>query len=109
MTVYVAQEYKAGSCEYAVVLEHEREHVAIYQRVMKEYSRKIQQAVSRSAQHMPSVTAATAAAAGKQLQGQLSNAAKAVMKDMDLAMEREHGRLDSPASYRATQARCRNW
>ncbi len=109
MTVYVAQEYKAGTCEYKAVLDHEQEHVAIYQRLLKDYSRKIQQAVARSAQNLPSVTGATAAQAGKQLQAQLSNAAKAVMHDMNLAMEREHGRLDSPASYRATQARCRNW
>jgi hypothetical protein len=109
VTVYVAQEYQPGSCEHKAVLEHENEHVAIDRRNLIDFAPRMRTTLAARARAQGPAIGRTDKAAGNYLLDQLKRAAKDVIDDMNQARERDHGKLDSPASYRATQARCKGW
>ncbi|MCC7168096.1 MAG: hypothetical protein IT565_11065 [Rhodospirillales bacterium] len=109
VTVYVASEYKPGSCEHKTVLEHENEHVAIDRRNLADYAPRVKAALAAKARGLGPAVGRTDKAAGNYLLDQLKRTAQEVIDAMNQARERDHGRLDSPASYRATQARCKGW
>lgn len=46
-TIYIAKEYKKGSCKYNVIIDHERQHVEIDIRVLTKYRDYIKRALQK--------------------------------------------------------------
>lgn len=46
--IYVAREYKQGSCRYRSIVEHEKRHIAVDQQVAGKYRERIAQAITEN-------------------------------------------------------------
>ncbi len=116
LIVWIAKEYPVGSCEYQVTLDHEKEHVALDQRLVRESEAKIRQAmleftplptkeqplwVATEAEGDAAVEAIKAAVAAKSI-GPLYDKLRA-------DLHQGNRDLDTPANYQKVYSRCSNW
>lgn len=51
-SVYIASDYKKGSCQYKAVMEHEQKHVKVDRVVVNKYSNIISRAVDNTMKHV---------------------------------------------------------
>lgn len=108
-TIDVAAEYRPGSCEHAVVLEHEREHVRLTRRAFEAYGARMEarlrdQAAALKPFHTDDVEGAVQAVTDRMMA-----AARQVMDQFKAESRRANAAIDTPESYRAVSAKCRKW
>lgn len=105
MTVFVAREFKGDACREAVILEHERKHVAVYSEFMAQFARELREAVT--ADFGDSIFYATdRARAERDIRDRLSVYLEPMLHD---GMRRVHERqrtVDSPEEYARVAAAC---
>jgi len=108
VTVYVANNYPRQSCEFQVILGHENQHVAINQRVLRNFGTNLEVALRRAAPTMspyigisPSEEQRSATLVGAVVDQ--------VLPELERNRSRENGAIDTPASYHMTQSRCQHW
>lgn len=51
-TIYIAREYKKGTCHYNAVMEHERKHVAVDRYIVNKYTKILVKAVNNTLKHI---------------------------------------------------------
>ena len=107
--VFVARKFQPGSCHYNSVTEHELTHVRVFQNTLNSYFPRLQRRLERAAQAVQPIRANSPQAAAARLQRHLSATIDPLFKDMNRTLDRENAKLDTPARYRAEQARCSNW
>ena len=112
MNVYVSSQYPEGSCPYRVILNHENQHVAIDKRVLDKYRARIERALKRSRSiptkaHPMSVISMNNGKAV--IADRLNRIVDPILAAYKKEIIRENGKIDTPASYRRTQALCNNW
>ncbi|MBX6376110.1 MAG: hypothetical protein IRZ13_18025 [Acetobacteraceae bacterium] len=94
----LAREIPEGGCLWREVLAHERRHVAVNRRALRNAARRLEAAVeawaARAAARAPDVEGAVAA-----LQEQLRRAIEPALAAMRAEREREHRAIDTPAEY----------
>lgn len=112
MDVYLSNQYGVGSCEYNVILAHEKRHVAIDERELLKYKDLMARALrhSRSIPGRAHSLRVRSLEAGKAI---LTRRIRAIvmpyLAKYKRALAIENGKIDTPANYRRTQALCNGW
>ena len=111
LDVNIAAEYEPGSCQYEAVLDHENEHVAVAQSIMRPYARQIHQALTSLAiptSHLPSV-ANTPEDAREEVEEVFRRTLLPVRDNMIQLLQQQQAEVDTLENYRRTWRRCRKW
>jgi hypothetical protein len=105
--VLIDGKYRPGSCEYAAILDHEREHVRINADALRRTGELVEQQLGEvlarwGGRWLP---------AGQQdtMQSDINVSLAAALGEARTAADREHGQIDTLESYAAVQARCNAW
>lgn len=110
LQVDVAAEYRSGSCPYAEILRHENQHVAIAQRAYQAADQSLRQQLGEMARRTPPfVIRGTTQQAAQELAVRFMAAAEPILDRYRRDTGRENAAIDTPESYRAVAARCRDW
>ncbi len=109
ITVYVDKRYRKGSCQYLSVLEHEKEHVAIFRDTLTRYAPKVERRLNRAAAGLKPVSASSSDQAAEKLQKALQRQMEPLFKEMNRTLDRDNDRIDTSANYKHEQARCSKW
>jgi hypothetical protein len=110
LRVDIAAEYGTGSCAYGEVIRHENQHVAVAQRAFATAERALRADLRDLARRTPPfVIRATPDATAQQIASRFLAAGRPALDRYKRDSDRENAVLDSPESYRAVSARCRDW
>ena len=107
VTVLVDRRYKPGSCERKAVLAHEMEHVRIGDEVLREWEGRARERLRAVADRWAGRW--VPAAEAKRIDKEVSAAVADLVRRMEADSRRRHAKIDTPASYREVQRRCRGW
>ena len=107
--VYVDRRYRAGTCAYQAILDHENQHVRNFRDTLAAHLPALRQTLEKEAAAARPITAASPGPAAdhfiRHLRRRLDPMVSRIQKEA-AALDRA---LDSPESYQATQARCDDW
>lgn len=108
LTVYVASEYRRGSCPFQTITAHENEHVRIDQSVLRKYAPILKEALT-TAVYRISPIANSSNQGARALEQALLPAASAIILEMNKERDRNNGAIDTDDAYRKTAKRCNSW
>lgn len=111
LTVFIASEYKKGSCEYRQILRHEKEHVENARLNLVRFEPRIRAALR--SQVIPKATQPNKIGLHDDPEAEMVRLYKKllypVQKDMLMALDKAQSKIDSPQSYAKVRRKCRNW
>jgi hypothetical protein len=109
--VFVAREYRKGSCEYEAILRHEQEHVDIARDNLERYKPKVRAALTSLLLPTPQRPVELASLGGGEepFDALFKNVLEPVYKNMQADLTRAQASIDTPASYALVRASCTNW
>lgn len=109
--IYVAREYRPGSCPYRAVLQHEEEHVAITRGILERYAPRLETALTSLL--VPTgtrpIVVDSPEAAKHETSELMKELVKPIYQEMVTKLREAHRELDSPRGYRNTFRRCPSW
>jgi len=108
MKVYVAREYRQGSCEYSAVLVHENEHVRLYRTILQSNAPKLEEAIRKELARM-GPTMLRDANSRPATTERLSGVVQKFVEQMYWEFEQANAAIDTPENYKRTHQRCENW
>ena len=98
MTVYVAREYKDDRCREPLILEHERKHVAVFERYAADAVPDLKRDIAaRFGDHV--YYGATMAAIQQDVKRDLGKHLEAFMDRARADIDRRHAQIDTPDEY----------
>ena len=109
LTVYMAREYRRGSCAYRVILEHENEHVAINRRAFDRHLPKLRRKLETAARNLKPFWVARSEDGAQAAVDRLQKALQPALRELEREMERQNTQIDTEESYRRLGARCTDW
>lgn len=111
ITVYIAREYAATSCEYRVTRAHENEHVQADTELLEEYAGRMRAALVFA--DLPTaenpLSVASTAEGEQAVETRLRGILTPVYDELRQRLHAANGALDTPASYSLVHAQCSNW
>jgi len=107
--VYILRKYQRGSCEYSVVLNHEREHVVVFESTLSEYLPRLRSTIEESAVSIEPIRSRDRNKAAQQMRRELSDAVSGLLDEISATLDRRNARLDTIESYRRLQRECSSW
>jgi hypothetical protein len=109
--IFIAREYRRGTCQYRNILAHEQEHVRISRATIKRFLPRLHMLLTslRIPTAQRPLHAASAARAEDELGALMRDLVDPVYQDMAQALAGEQADLDSPASYRRLFRHCPDW
>ncbi len=107
--VFIARDYRPGSCPDGAILAHENRHVAVFQGILERYGPNLRQTLEGTARQQGPLVVGPAADATATFQDRLRRAFDPMFRQMNREMERANAVIDSPASYASDQSRCSDW
>ncbi len=108
-TVYVDRRYRRGTCEFNAILDHENTHVKINREMLKRSAPGLKAALEKAVTRVSALVADNVTTGKKQQMALLQKQIAAQIETSNAARDRANAVIDTLASYRATQAKCRNW
>lgn len=109
LEVFVARDYAPGSCEYEAVVRHEAEHVDIHYRTLDEYAPRIARELAAGLQRRPWTMNFSVEEVENTFRERTDIERLSSFKRMMRTLDRRHGAIDTPESYRRTRMQCSNW
>lgn len=111
LQVDVAVEYGKGSCPYTEILRHENEHVAIAQRNFRAAEQSLKRDLAALAARVRpfAVSRDGTQRAAKDMAERFMAAAEPALEKYRSDTRRANAAIDTPESYRAVSARCKDW
>lgn len=106
LEVYIAKELIRGTCQYGVTMDHEMKHVAVLRDGATRLKQEIEAALLDAAAFQP-ITAPDINTALKRYSTALNTIIDDIRQSVSQEMLRRNRQLDTPAAYRADDARCR--
>lgn len=111
LQVYVAKEYKVGSCAFRAILAHEREHVRVARESLESYTPKIRAVLTSlliptGGEPIQVVSAKAAKAKMESITEQLLGP---VYREMFESLNRGQAALDTPQQYLRVRNKCSRW
>lgn len=106
LIVYVASEYRQGTCQAQVILTHENEHVRVHQFVVQKFAPIMRETVAKHARSAFTSNSPDAETAINRL---VKPAIVSVLAEMRAEQRRGNGYIDTQDSYRRTAEYCRKW
>lgn len=108
LVVYIASEYRQGTCQFQVIAKHENEHVRVNQYVVRKYAPIMKAALNRRAQEvLPLVS--TGSDSAREVERALNGTVNAVLKDMYRERDRGNASIDTDYQYQRTAKECARW
>ena len=109
--VFVAKEYRKGSCPYRAILAHEREHVRVSRKNLEEYAPRVHRALTSLLipTGQDSALVVSAKQARKEVKAISDELLQPVYKDMMKSLVIAQKSMDSPRSYARLFRRCSDW
>jgi hypothetical protein len=111
LKIYVASEYKKGSCEYRHVLKHEKKHIENARLNLRRFEPQVRSALSSRA--IPRPSQPKYIGTGKNAEAEMGRLYAKLLEPVYVAMLKQlnaaQSRLDSPESYARTHRKCSNW
>ncbi|NQV22411.1 MAG: sel1 repeat family protein [Rhodospirillales bacterium] len=111
MKIFIASEYKKGSCPYAKILRHEREHVAISRRNLARFEPRLRSALASLS--IPKAGQPLQIKADDDPSAQMTRLfnrlVSPVLEDMMADLDAAQAKIDTPESYAKVRRQCRNW
>lgn len=109
--IYVAKEYKPGSCNYRVILQHEQDHVTAAHRNLNRFAPTVRGALTSLL--IPKASAPVKVASPKAAEAEFQRLYKKLLEpvyqEMLVALQKAQGQIDSPGEYRRVHKLCRKW
>ena len=109
--IYVAREYRRGTCPYRAILAHEQQHIRASRELIERYIPRLRWVLTSL--QIPTgerpVLAASPEAAKSEVRALMKGLAEPLFREMSKALREAQARIDSPASYRRLRKTCRNW
>ena len=109
--IYVAKEYRRNSCNYRVVLEHEKRHEKIARQVMKRYIPRFQSVFTSLLIPDPksAILVGSREDGKRKVKALLEEVIRPVYKEFEVALAREQAAVDALREYRKVWRRCKRW
>lgn len=107
--VYIANEYKPGTCRYNTTMQHEVQHVNLDIITLNEFIPRIQAAIQRAVNNMPPmqpVTKNQLPLLQEWIGQQVQAAAQAAIAEMDQVRRNRHQRIDNREEYTRLSNAC---
>lgn len=108
-TIYIASNYKQGSCQYNAVLEHEQEHVRLTRNLLPGFSSRLEQELKAQLGRINPVVTRAPDNASRIVQREIEKSMGAFMQRLENERDRANAHIDTEASYNRTAARCPRW
>lgn len=108
LVVYVASEYRQGSCQYQVVLDHENEHVRVNQYVLRKYAPIIRNALERETQRLLPLASVNPNPA-QAIEEALNPTINRLLQEMYAERDRGNAGIDSNYQYQKASQQCSRW
>jgi hypothetical protein len=109
MFVYVVREYPRGTCEHAVTMEHEVEHVRINSSSLAQHMPRIRRSMERRITLNYPAMVPIGVSPSDHVVRDLSGHLEQYVQAMSAERDGRHSHLDSPESYSYWQSLCKNW
>ncbi len=111
MDIYVAKEYRPGSCPYHEILLHEEDHVRVARASLELYAPKVRQALTSYLipTGLEPVVVSSPAQAKQRMKGLSKKLLDPVYQEMMDELRKGQAALDTPSEYRRIRRRCRRW
>ena len=107
--VYVGREYRLGTCEFRTILDHENEHVAINNSVVRTYAPRIRQAMEGELRSMKPIFTPTVNTGARRAVEELRQRIQPMMKAFQQEQRRRNAEIDTDTNYGALQELCLDW
>ena len=107
--VYIAAEYRPGSCHYNVTMQHEVQHVNLELITLNEFLPRFQSNIQQALFSMPPprpVPAQNVPQVQQFIQARVSQAVQQVMEQMIRVRDSRQGGIDTPQEYARLQQQC---
>lgn len=112
ITVYVAREYRRGSCEFRAIWDHEMKHVEVARDVARRHAPRIRAAVERIARELGNngvvgpLKARDVDEGRKRMEDWVQYALEETMRDLDRESYVRQNQIDTPAEYARVARQC---
>jgi hypothetical protein len=111
VTVYIAREYAAASCEYRVTLAHENEHVRADTELLEAYAGRMRAALVFA--DIPTEQNPLSVASEEEGKRAVGTRLRAILTpvyaELRQRLHAANSALDTPANYSLVHAQCSNW
>lgn len=110
-TIYIASQWKPGSCKYAAILDHEKKHVLVDRQVATEWRPQVEAYLQKQVNRIGVIgpyPAAKAAATRESMTELIAKAMDAVSKPVNEDRMRRQQAIDNRNEYDRVSAVCRN-
>ncbi len=109
--IYVAREYRRGSCPYRAILAHERQHMNTSRAQINRFLPRLRWVLTSL--RIPTgdrpIFVTSAEAAKTEIRALMKELAESLFREIGQALRAAQAKLDSPASYRRLRKACKNW
>jgi len=105
MTVFVGSEYHGDACREAVIMEHERKHVAVYSQFIAQFAREMREAITRDFGN-EIFFAPDRAHAQRDIEARLATHLEPAIRDSMQRIRERQKTVDSPEEYARVAAAC---
>lgn len=107
--VYIDRRYKAGSCEYAAIVEHEFQHVRFFRDSLERHKPQVRAIVLAAAQRLQPAILPDPDQGAVHFRDQIWRLVQPSINRLSRDTDRLNAAIDTPASYAAVERRCKDW
>lgn len=112
-TIFIAREYKEGTCFYKAVLEHERKHRAVDRALVNKYSNIIVKAVNNTMKTIGYAQGPFDSSQKEAIQARIANVVGSILSqygdNFSVERERMQTNVDTLTEYDRVHALCKDW
>ncbi len=109
MTIFVAANYRQGTCQYNAVLEHEYEHVRLTRGLLPGAAKRLEGELRRQLSRINPIVSRNPNSGARVAQDAVQRAMAEFMKRLEVERNRANAAIDTAHSYRRVAARCPQW
>lgn len=111
--IHIASNFNRSTCEYNAVMAHEKGHIRILRKFVREYSPMVKLEIQRIAKRIKSshgpIPASGVAAAQNKIQKQFMSEIEKYNAQIMLILAKRQKAFDSPQEYTRVASKCRKW
>jgi hypothetical protein len=109
--IYVAREYRRGTCSYRAVLAHEQQHIRASRELINRYIPRLRWVLTslRIPTGQRPVLVGSPEEAKSEVRALMKDLAEPLFHEMAKALRAAQAKIDSPASYQRLFRRCKKW
>ena len=109
MEVYVAAEYKPGSCEYRMILDHENQHVAINRGALKDSAPRVRAALEAILRDQGPLYVTNPNGSADRALTAIHSRMTSALDGFQRVMAEGNAVIDTDSNYEAVSQMCEGW